>query len=85
MEREVVNKDAIRRLNKLSWDKRYYANTHFADGTVGLEVTYYFNGDCYKYKIVVEDEAEMHLLRNELDVNSKLVELWDGRLVSASR
>lgn len=83
--RELVSAVNIRNLNQLSWDKKLYANFQFADGSVGLEVNYWFGDSEYCYKVVCRDEAEMHLLRVELDVNSKLVRLHDGRLVSCSK
>lgn len=85
MKRETITKEQIRNLNLLSWDRRYYANYHFADGTVGLEINYYLGDIGYFYKVICEDEGDMHKLRNELDENTKLVELYDGRMVSCSK
>ena len=67
--RTLVTKDAIRRLNKLDWDKKLYANFQFADGTWGLEINYTIRGKEWKYKVECDDREDMHQLRRELDGN----------------
>ena len=68
MKRENVTVDAIRRLNKLSWDRRVYANC-YSSSKYYLEITYYFNDDAYKYRIDCDSERQMNQLRAELDDN----------------
>lgn len=69
--RTLVSKDAIRRLNQLDWDEKFYANFQFADGTWGLEVNYTIRGKEWKYKVECENREDMVELRRELDSRVK--------------
>ena len=70
MKRENVTVDAIRRLNKLSWDRRVYANCYSSKYGIDLfylEITYYFNDEAFKYRVDCFDDKDMNQLRAELD------------------
>ena len=72
MEREVVSKDAIRRLNGLSWDKKRYANFFGTGNKCWLECNFYLGDEGYHYRVDCDSERDLNRLRAELDSNCYL-------------
>lgn len=77
--REIVHPEQIKNLNQLSWDKKHYSNW-VGDEKYWLEITYYFNGDEFRYKVMCKNYREVELLRAELDENTIINE--NGQVVS---
>ena len=72
MKREIVTAEQIRALNKLSWDRTWFANC-CGNGENWLEVNFELKGhEEYKYKILCDTYSDVENLRGELDPNTIL-------------